>query len=69
MTRCALCGRTTLQPAVLIGAEAIGPKCAKRAGLIDIKPRPGSRLFVPTRRPARAVQAGETPDLFAEVAA
>lgn len=31
-TRCAICGKPT-QPAVMIGSEAVGPKCAKRAGL------------------------------------
>lgn len=30
--RCAFCGKPT-EPYVLIGSEAVGPKCAKRAGL------------------------------------
>lgn len=43
--RCALCGRVTLQPAVMLGAEPIGPKCARRAGLLKLSKRKGSRLF------------------------
>jgi len=42
-TICALCGRKTM-PAVYIGNEAIGPKCAKRAGLLVTKITKGSRL-------------------------
>lgn len=30
--KCAMCGKPT-QPFVMIGSEAIGPKCAKRAGM------------------------------------
>lgn len=30
--RCAFCGKTT-KPYVLIGNEAVGPTCARRAGL------------------------------------
>lgn len=33
--RCALCGRSMVAPAVLIGEMGVGPKCAKRAGLIE----------------------------------
>ena len=57
--RCALCGKPT-EPFAFVGAMAVGPKCAKRAGLISTKTRKGSslRLAKPTRRGA------ETPDLF-----
>lgn len=33
--RCALCGRSMGAPAVLIGQMGVGPKCARRAGLIE----------------------------------
>lgn len=33
--RCALCGRSIGAPAVLIGQMGVGPKCARRAGLIE----------------------------------
>ena len=38
---CALCGRHTSKPAVLIGSEAIGPVCARRAGLIQAAKKSG----------------------------
>ena len=34
--RCVLCGRSMLNPAVLIGAMPVGPKCARRAGLMPL---------------------------------
>lgn len=46
---CAICGRSTAKPAVLIGSEAIGPTCARRAGLIQAAKKSGKasrvRLF------------------------
>lgn len=64
---CALCGRPTM-PFVVIGREAIGPKCAKRAGLTPTRSPKGSRVrFV--RVKAAPAERGETLDLFAEVAA
>lgn len=36
--KCAICGRALDKPAVTLGRAAIGPKCAKRAGLIQQKP-------------------------------
>ena len=33
--RCCLCGRAMRQPAVLIGQMGVGPKCARRAGLLE----------------------------------
>lgn len=61
--KCAICGRPTLKPAVLLGAEAIGPTCARRAGLTAIKPRAGSRMVLP-RHQRRPSERGETLDLF-----
>ena len=37
--KCILCGRALLQAAVLIGAYPVGPKCARRAGLMPIAAR------------------------------
>jgi len=42
---CALCGRLT-EPAVMIGNQAIGPTCAKKANLLQKKPRKGSRVVI-----------------------
>lgn len=60
--RCVLCGRTT-QPAVMLADKAVGPKCAKKAGLLE-RARRGQgqvRLFNAPRRPADP----KTLDLFA----
>ncbi len=66
MTRytCALCGRQT-QPFVFIGAEAVGPKCAKRANLTPgkVAKAKGNRLRF--ARPVARREAGpRTADLF-----
>ncbi len=37
---CAMCGRKTV-PFVMIGQEAIGPQCARKAGLTPTKARRG----------------------------
>lgn len=63
---CALCGRVTLQPAVMIGAEPVGPKCARRAGLLAVSKRAGSRVLAVSRVGRRGVGDGGTMDLFAE---
>lgn len=60
--RCAICGRVTLQPAVMLGAEPIGPKCARRARLLKPAKRPGSRVTAGRRLVAR--RDTRTLDLF-----
>lgn len=65
--RCAICGRVTLQPAVMLGSEPIGPKCARRAGLLTLTKRRGSRV-APSRRLATK-RDGRTRDLFEGVPA
>ena len=60
--RCALCGRLTLHPAVWVAGRAIGPKCARKAGLIETKRRP--RLFDFSKR---TVADLATDDLFSEI--
>ena len=64
---CALCGRRTTKPAVLIGSEAIGPVCARRAGLIEAAKSSGKgsriRLFFASRSP-RGMAEATTGDLF-----
>ena len=60
---CALCGRPMLNPAVMIGQMGIGPKCAKKAGLVDPARRGAGylRLYTPkrARRPADGQMALE----------
>lgn len=65
---CALCGRHTSKPAVLIGSEAIGPVCARRAGLIQAAKKSGKlsrvQLFSRSNAPRGDTR---TRDLFEEV--
>lgn len=52
--RCCLCGRPVLNPAALIGGLPVGPKCARRAGLLAAARKRIGRLSVPSvkyRRP------------------
>ena len=59
---CAMCGRPT-QPFVMIGREAIGPKCAKKAGLTPSKAPKGRRLRFVRAKPERE-DGPTTGDLF-----
>ena len=61
---CAFCGRKT-EPAVFIGNQAIGPTCAKKAGLLKPQ-RKGSSVTV-VKRKRNQEQCGETMDLFDEL--
>jgi len=54
MHHCALCGRRTTQPAAFIGAMAVGPTCARKAGLLGPKAPP-----MVTRAPAYRAQTRE----------
>ena len=66
--RCALCGRLTLRPAVMIGPLPVGPTCARRAGLLPLAFRKSGQVFlVPGgRAPVKslAVRDSDTLDLF-----
>lgn len=43
---CALCLRYMRAPAIVVGGQPIGPKCARRAGLIKHVARKGSAVRV-----------------------
>jgi hypothetical protein len=62
---CILCGRKT-EPAVMLADKAVGPRCARKAGLLErAKKRQGAvRLFEAVRRPADPM----TLDLFEALA-
>lgn len=49
---CAICGRRTV-PFVMIGSEAVGPKCAAKAGLTPGKAAKGSRLKFTRAKPGK----------------
>lgn len=59
---CAMCGRPTV-PFVMIGREAVGPKCARKAGLVPSKAPKGSRLRFVREKPQREA-IPQTLDLF-----
>ena len=52
--------------AVLIGAMPVGPKCARRAGLIDLGRKKAGFVRLVAQKVERDVR---TPDLFDEVEA
>lgn len=60
---CALCGKPTV-PAAMIGNEAIGPKCAKRAGLLPGKLPRGTRVRIIKAKAGPRRGEPFTPDLF-----
>jgi hypothetical protein len=65
MTRCALCGRVTLNPAVLIGVRPVGPTCAKKAGLMPLAKRKVGLVFPVTGHKSVPKRDTQTLDLFA----
>lgn len=64
MNNCALCGRVTMNPAVLIGNHPVGPKCARRAGLMPLAQRKTGLVFPVTGRKSRPKADSRTMDLF-----
>jgi hypothetical protein len=60
--RCAICGRPT-QPFVTIGSDVIGPKCARRAGLLPSRMPRGSKARF-TKPVPIAREDDKTLDLF-----
>ena len=59
--KCCMCGKPTT-PFAFIGAMAVGPKCARKAGIVPTKTRKGSaiRFAAPVKRDRGPV----TMDLF-----
>ena len=60
---CALCGRPTMNPAVMIGQLPVGPKCARRAGLVEAARKRVGQLSLPRMRFKRPAYP-ETMELF-----
>ena len=63
--RCALCGRPVLNPAVLIGQLPVGPRCARRAGLVELAKKKVGALALPRVRFKRPAPQ-QNLELFAE---
>lgn len=57
-----MCGRPTV-PFVMIGREAVGPKCARKAGLVPSRAPKGSPLRFVREKPPRE-NIPQTLDLF-----
>jgi len=68
--RCALCSRSMKAPAVLIGSMPVGPRCARRAGLMPLAgKRSGLVRPGPAYRNHATRQEIDQMDLFEGVAA
>jgi len=63
---CALCGRPVLSPAVLIGQMPVGPKCARRAGLLELAKRRVGQLSLPRLQRRAPLPSAQNLDLFEE---
>lgn len=50
--RCVFCNRPT-EPFVMIGSEAVGPKCAKKQGLMPDKIQSSPRIRFLKYRPSK----------------
>lgn len=63
---CCLCGRSMEQASVTIAGHPVGPRCAARAGLVELARRESGfvRLIVRKQRTPKP----KTLDLFSEVA-
>lgn len=62
--RCVMCGRPTV-PAVMIGREPVGPKCAARAGLTARKaPRGASIKFLGRTLARKRADGQQQLDMF-----
>ena len=57
------------QAAVMIGNHPVGPKCAKRAGLMPLAQRKSGLVFPVIRRKIAKPQQPQTADLFEEAPA
>lgn len=63
---CAMCGRPTM-PFVMIGREAVGPRCARKAGLVPSKAPKGTRMRFVREKATPQPKGHETLDLFADI--
>ena len=65
MSACALCGRVTLKPAVLIAGYPVGPTCARKANLMPLARRKVGMVFPVTGHKSAPKRDTQTLDLFA----
>ena len=65
---CALCGRPMDHAAVQIGEHPVGPKCAKRAGLLQLAKRKGGIVLPVVKRQRKTVRHEQQMPLDLEAA-
>ena len=65
--RCAFCNRPMLAAAVFVGANPIGPTCARKAGLLELARKKAGALRLARHTAVAHRPDPETLDLFAEV--
>lgn len=63
-----MCGRITLNPAVLIAGHPVGPTCARKANLMPLAKRKAGLVFPVTGRKHTAKRDSRALDLFQEFA-
>lgn len=66
---CALCGRGMDRAAVTIGSLAVGPKCSRRAGLIELGRKKSGFVSLVRGRQVVPARDCDTLDLFSGVEA
>jgi len=67
--KCVLCGRAMNQPAVTIGNMPVGPKCARRSGLMPLAAKKlGAVRPGPAYKRSATRQELDQMELFGEVA-
>jgi hypothetical protein len=59
--KCCLCGKLT-EPFAFIGAMAVGPRCARKAGITPAKTRKGAAIRF--SKPVKREPGPQTLDLF-----
>lgn len=65
--KCAFCNRPMLAAAVFVGANPIGPTCARKAGLLELARKKARALRLARSSIGARRTDPETLDLFAEV--
>lgn len=63
MLTCCLCNRPMSSASVFIGTMAVGPKCARRAGLVELARKRHGALRLAGPQQSKK-QDGQTIDLF-----
>ena len=66
MMYCCLCGRRTATATVTIGDYPVGPKCARRAGLLELSKRKTGLVCPVVRYPKKSGPDLSQPELWTD---